>query len=80
MIILFIQLLTICTGVGNKTDDITEILLKVVLNTITLTLTVSRDNNIRRLYHDLLQVTDKLLSHNVVSSSPRREWDSKSPL
>jgi hypothetical protein len=34
-----------------KTDDITEILLKVVLNTITLTLTVSRDNNIRRLYH-----------------------------
>jgi hypothetical protein len=26
---------------------------------------------------DLSQVSDKLLSHNVVSSTPRHEWDSK---
>jgi hypothetical protein len=29
---------------------------------------------------DLLQVTDKLLSHNVVSSTPRHERDSNSLL
>jgi hypothetical protein len=28
--------------------------------------------------HDLSQVTDKLLSHNVVSSTPHHERDSKS--
>jgi hypothetical protein len=30
--------------------------------------------------NDLPQVTDKLLSHNVVSSTPRHEWDSNSQL
>ena len=28
---------------------------------------------------DLPQVTDKLLSHNVVWSTPRHEWNFKSP-
>jgi hypothetical protein len=29
---------------------------------------------------DLSQVTDKLLSHNVVSNTPSDEWDSNSQL